>query len=118
MSKTTEAKRFLGQLQTVRKKFGLTLSQLNWMHSDSRTTKCCALGAALALKAKTKKELIGLANSIGGRERPEFAAEVLGADENDMFQLECGFEKWKFSRTNTRHPFYRIGAQLRKEARR
>lgn len=121
MSKTQEAKQFLDRVRRRVARLKIHLIPMTFVEGTSGRMRCCALGASLALKAKSKAELQRLADQIDYTSgdmltiRPAFTAGVLGADLDDMVHLESGFEGWKSPSVNTNHPFYRIGRQLRKD---
>lgn len=120
--KEQEAKTFLAGVRRRVRDLEIHLVPQIFVRGTPRKITCCALGAALALKAKTKSEVLALGKAIevdlGIGDRPEFVAKVLngGTSTNDMFQLECGFEDWELEATDKRHPFYLAGKKLRADA--
>src|SRR5258707_1149169 len=104
-NKEEQAIKFLSAVRGRVRDLKLNLRSMDFISGTPRKVTCCALGAALALKVKTKKELLTMSmkyfSDNQGLERHEFVAKVLngGTDPQDMFQLECGFENWRFNVT-------------------
>jgi hypothetical protein len=116
------AKTLLPKIRKRVRDFGIRLKRMHFVRGTARKLTCCAVGGALALRAKTRAELLKLGNETYrsyGKTRTKFVADLLGREytDDDMFQLECGFENWDFVEfdghsTNKRNPFYVIGKKL------
>jgi len=136
-TKEKAAKKMLADIRKTVKRLKIKLTSMEFVRikSPRHAPQCCALGAALALKAKTKnelKKLLGTNWHEGDHvaycaDRPALVAKILNGatTEEDMLQLESGFENWHLYdwiadnrgiETDENHPFYKIGAALRKDA--
>lgn len=110
-------------IRTGMKRHGLRLSTVDGYVDEKGT--CCAIGGALAYAAKTPEELRSISAGLCGElgEPAPAAARLLnhGATEEDMINLEAGFEGWRCRwsagvEVGFSGPFYELGKKLRAEA--